>query len=100
MADTALLTLSGFRALYPEFDKLGDAIVQEALDEAERQTPVLPWGAKRRDGHKWLAAHICCQSPSARNLRDDKAKDGMTIYLRRRQILESVVASGWRATGL
>lgn len=93
------MLLADFRSEFDEFAALSDAKVQARLDEAARQTPASVWGAKRDDGIKWLAAHLCVLDPACRDLRDDKDKSGQSRYLARRKALESVVASGWRITG-
>lgn len=54
----SLPTRSTFLARFPEFGELPAPVIDGALAEAGRATPVSPWGTVRTDGIAYLTAHL------------------------------------------
>jgi hypothetical protein len=88
----AVPTLGEFRALHPEFDAMGDAMVQAALDEAALDTPEDIWEERQFAGARWLAADLAAQHPTAKELRLQST--GTTCYRARRDELAALVHTG------
>lgn len=73
------LSRSGFRALYPEFDKVGDGVVDAKLVEAEARLDTTFWGDRFDLAHGLLTSHLIAISPSGRHARlDPKKASGFT----------------------
>jgi len=86
-----VLNLAGFRALFPEFAKANDALVQSRLDQAAKRLDVAVWGIRIDEGHGLLTAHLLALSPfgQAARLVSDK---GQTTYGKQYQdILPEIV---------
>lgn len=93
-----MITLSAFRARYPEFDQIGDSLVTSALTEAEAQTDAEVFGTNVNAAHATLAAHVLVSNPNGREARLNTSKlggDGETVYLAERRRLERLHCSHW-----
>lgn len=88
----AVPTLAQFRGLFAEFDQAPDALVQQCIDEAARQTPESLWHERQEDGIYWLAADLVARRPNAKEMRIQST--GATLYRARRDELESIVYTG------
>ena len=86
------LDLAGFRASFPEFSGIGDALVQAGLDAAEAQIDEDVWGDQAETGHGYLAAHEITSRAPGREV----AKDGTTSYGRAHAALVQRVGAAYR----
>lgn len=89
------VTVSSFKARFPEFNNTDSDLVQSALDEALLQVNATVFDSKRDLGIQYLAAHILAVSPFGEpaRLSDDSQS---TIYYRRFQKLVNQVTVGLR----
>lgn len=92
------MTPAEFKALFPEFSKTPDALVQSRLNWAELRTPLAIWGDKLEQGVGLLAAHFLTLLPQAKDLRKGE-QPGATMYMRERARLNKIVSSGFRQAG-
>lgn len=74
-----MLSLGQFRVQFPEFDKVGDPLVNAALMRAALDINVDVWGAKQDTGHGLLAAHLLAISPMGQMARMS-SKEGDSTY--------------------
>lgn len=93
------MTASEFKALFPEFSKASDDLVEARLTWAADRTPEDIWGDLRDQGIAWYAAHFLALLPAAKDMRKGE-KPGESMYLRERQRLAKIVSSGYRSTGV
>jgi hypothetical protein len=96
------VTVASFRAEFPEFgsaDVTPTVLVQAKLDAALLRTPSDVWGDLQDDGVKYLAAHLLALSPQAREMKLS-TPDAKSPYGFQRLEYESIVASGFRVTGV
>jgi hypothetical protein len=92
------VSLSTFRAAFPEFKTAPDALVLEKLGEAAIEIKASVWGDFADKGQKYLAAHLIASSPYGGTAR--LTKDGQsTTYLLEWNRLKRIVSSGFRVTG-
>ena len=96
------VTLSDFRARFPEFALAPDALVNACLADAAGQIDVAVWGGKANMGVKYLAAHLIATNPSGEFARLSKAQLGLlqspwdTQYKEAYDALKRSVAAGFR----
>lgn len=92
------MTPAELRALFPEFTRATDALIQSRIDWATARTPADIWGDKRDQGIAWLAAHFLALAPGSEDMRKGE-KPGETSYGRERKRLNVQVSSGFRTAG-
>jgi hypothetical protein len=90
----ALVDLAAFRVTCPEFVRVSDAQVQDALDKAAVSTPSDPWFEHQEEGHTMLAAHLLAQSPFGMNARLEG--EPTSTYGERFERLKMLVGCGAR----
>ena len=73
------MTLSEFRAQFPEFQNVPDALCNSMLTAALGEINVEIWGTLKDQGQGYLAAHKLALSPYG-NAARLVAKDGTTTY--------------------
>jgi len=93
------VTPAEFKALFPEFSRAEDPLVQTRITWAEQRTDEEVWGEKYDQGVALLTAHYLALLPEAKDLRKGE-KPGETMYERERMKVARVVASGFRLAGL
>jgi hypothetical protein len=94
-----MLTLAQFRARFPEFERLPDATLTDALARGLVQTSTIVFGDISDEATGYLAAHFLALSPYGQQARLS-AVDGTTTYMthwRRIAAMRSVGRS--RVTG-
>jgi len=75
------ITPAQFRAAFPAFRNVGDAVIQPKLDEAYLRTGD-SWGELRDQGARWLTAHLVSIDPLAEpSSKGVKGSAGRTVYL-------------------
>lgn len=93
------MTAAEFKALFPEFTKADDTLVESRLLWAEYRTPAGIWGDLQLQGIAWLTAHFLVSLPSAKDMRKG-APVGDSIYLAERKRLNVLVSAGYRIAGI
>lgn len=90
-------TVTGFRALLPEFDRIGDTQIQAHLDVAALQCDANVWGDFLDAGIYYLAGHQMAYSPAG-NAATFKGPDGnlTTTHEVHYKRIQSIVSSGYR----
>ena len=68
-----------FKARFPEFNRLPDVTIQDALDRGVAQTNANVFGPLQDEASSYLAAHFLALSPYGQQARL-VAKDGTTTY--------------------
>lgn len=74
------MDLSTFRARYPEFANVDDALVTSHLADAEEHVDTSLWGDRYDAGHGLYAAHLLSISPMGQGARL-AADKGASTYL-------------------
>lgn len=75
------LSLADFRAQFPEFNNLPDAMVTTRIAWAEAETDPGIWGDDRSIGIGFLTAHYCAMTPRGEDMRLQKDKGApQTFY--------------------
>lgn len=69
-----MLSLSAFRAKYPEFQTGTDPLIQIFLNDASNSIDPSVWGIHEDRGHGLLTAHLLCIAPNGQfaRLQSDK----------------------------
>jgi hypothetical protein len=93
------MTLAEFRALHAEYDRAGDALVQNALDEAELLSPSDVWGDFQAQGIRWEAAFILSVTPGSRDMAVGVKQDENPYKLMRARLVR-IVSCGYRVCGI
>jgi hypothetical protein len=97
------VTAAEFKALFPEFQRTADALVESRIAWAVLRTPVDIWGDLQSQGIAWMAAHFLALLPEAKNLRKNMKSDAdgldSTSYGKERKRLNTIVSSGFRTAG-
>jgi hypothetical protein len=95
-----MLDLAAFRVRFREFDKVLNAKVQAALDDAEKRTDAEVFGDSADQAHGLLAAHLLAANPGGREARlqgplnSDRSFD--TVYSAELDRLKNeCCAGGW-----
>lgn len=88
------LTLSVFRARFPEFALASDSLLQSRIDAAILRTPEDVWGDLADEGSGYLAAHLMALTPGAIALTRNSAP-GNSPYREERERLEMIVSRGY-----
>lgn len=91
------VTVDALRVRFPSLATASQTACQQAIDSATIRTPADVWGALTEDGIMLLAAHNICIDPRGVNAKLAD-KSGMTVYLRERMRLATIVAAGHRVT--
>ncbi len=84
-----------FLARFPEFEPAPKAMIEAALDEAERNVDVAIFGSKTDDAVRWKAAHLLAIAPFGQQARL-VSKDGSTTYEKRFDKLAKSMTPGFR----
>jgi hypothetical protein len=90
-------TADNFRALFPEFERASDALIESRIAMAAEVTLEEVWGDLLYQGLAYGAAAMLCELPIAQDMR--RASDGGSVYRDRRQALELTVSAGFRIAG-
>ena len=88
---------AAFIAVYPEFTAAPQASVVAHILTALRRTPTDIWGDHQSAGVFSLTAHLTAMSPGGEAMR---LSGETTIYQKERDLLNRIVASGYRIAGL
>lgn len=91
------VSVSQFKAEFPEFANADTALVQAKLDHSYARLNAEVWGDYLDLGAKYLTAKLLALSPFARSLQL-VSKAGKTIYDDEYLTLKRSVASGYRST--
>ena len=91
----AVPTVSEFLAQYSEFAAADTALIQANIDFAALMTPEGTWGSLHMQGIMARTAELLAESPAGRQLRIKGEK--RSIYRRRIEMLQRIVAGGIRA---
>lgn len=88
-------TAATFRAIFPEFTRATDALIDSRISMATQRTPADVWGDLQAQGIAWMTAHMLALLPEAKDMRKGEPA-GETMYGRERAILDRVVGGGFR----
>ena len=86
------LSVTVFRAQYPEFAQTPEELVQAKLDDAETQIDETVWGDKAAHGHGLLAADLLAAAGYSR----EAAGERRTNYGARFDRIASIVGGAYR----
>lgn len=89
------MDITAFRRRYPEFDKLGNDLLQATLDEAALELDVDVFGDQWPAAHGALTAHKLTLSPYGQAARM-VPKDGVTTYITHFNKLKFSCTQGFR----
>ena len=93
------LSLSTFRARFPEFQSQPDATLQDAINRGAAQSDSTIFGDLVDEATGYLAAHFLALSPFGQQARLSGPTESTTYYLHWRR-LATKKAAGWaRVTG-
>lgn len=84
-----------FLSRFPEFEPASKAMIETALDEAERNVDAEVFAGKTDDAIRWKAAHLLAISPFGQQARMI-SKDGSTTYGKRFVELAKSMTPGFR----
>lgn len=84
------MDLPTFRARFPEFQNVSNALITEALTAALAFVDADQWGVKRAEGVLYRAAHLLACSPWG-NAARLVSKDGTSTYqLQYKQLVREI----------
>lgn len=86
------LDLASFRARFPEFTPVDDALVEAKLADAADEIDERVWGGLAEKGHGWLAAHLLTSSSYGR----ETSKESTTTYGTHYEDLRRRVGTAYR----
>ena len=88
------LTLTVFRARFPEFQSLPDPTAQDAINRGAAQSDSIVFGDLTDEATGYLAAHFLALSPYGQQSRLSNATESTTYMLHWRR-LATKKAAGW-----
>lgn len=92
------LDATTFKARFPEFSEVTDALVTTKLDQASRSMDAVVWGELFDDGQGQKAAHLLALSPegATAGLRMGGGANQRTVYQDEYESLERRVGTSYR----
>ncbi len=88
------LSITTFRARFPEFQSLPDPTIQDAINRGAAQSDSVIFGDLVDESTGYLAAHFLALSPYGQQARLTGANESTTYYLHWRR-LATKKAAGW-----
>lgn len=93
------MDLATFRALFPEFNGVPDAMITAWLAQAMVSIDATIWGTKAALGQGYLTAHYLATSPFGQNAKAvNKFGDVNTTYMQNYKRIQLEVSGGFRVT--
>lgn len=90
-----MLTVSEFRARFPEFKLVPDGTIQAALDDAATRTDADVFGSSTNEAHGWLTADILASHPHGNTARHKLTNVPLpSMYALKRAELERIYCAG------